>query len=76
MKIYKIDITNGAIRYVIDDIPRRQFVSIKKYFEVRGRRKPAPVSVSGHPFDCLYVTHGTRDNGLAIAIVNTNKREA
>lgn len=73
MRVYKIDITNGVIRYVIDDIPRRKFVSIKKYFEIRGRRKPAPVSVSGYPFQCLYVTHGTRDNGLAIAINHNNK---
>ena len=49
MIIYKIDITNGQIRYVIDDVPRRQFVSVKKYFEVRGRRKPAPVRVSNQP---------------------------
>jgi hypothetical protein len=74
MIIYKIDITNGQIRYVIDDVPRRQFVSVKKYFEVRGRRKPAPVRVSNQPFNCIYVTHGTKDNGLAIAIAINHDR--
>ena len=68
MRVYKIDITNGVIRYIVDDIPRRQFVSIKKYFEIRGRRKPPAIRVSGYPFECIYITHGGRYNGLAIAI--------
>ncbi len=69
--IYHIDITNGAIKFDHAPAPRTaneyHAPNAKQYFERRGKVKPAPISVRGWPFDKMYITHGTEENGLAVA---------
>lgn len=36
-------------------------------FDKRGKQKPAPVTVRGWPFGKIYLTHGTEENGQAVA---------
>jgi len=63
--LYHIDITNGVINY---DFNNAQDANIKKYFANVGKTKPKPNRVRGWPFDNIYLTHGTLENGLAIAV--------
>lgn len=69
--IYHIDITDGVISY--DSVPAPKLANdqhapnAKQYFEGRGKQKPDAVTVRGWPFEKMYLTHGTEENGLAVA---------
>ena len=63
--LYHIDITNGVINYEFNNA---QDANIKKYFATIDKTKPKPKRVRGWPFENIYLTHGTLENGLAIAV--------
>ncbi len=69
--IYHIDITNGVITFDHAPAPRvaneYHAPNAKQYFESKGKSKPDPIRVRGWPFDCMYLTHGTEENGQAVA---------
>lgn len=69
--IYHISIDNGVISYDYAAAPRvaneYHAPNAKQYFETRGKTKPEPVAVRGWPFDKMYLTHGTEENGMAVA---------
>jgi hypothetical protein len=69
--IYHIEITNGVITFDHAAAPRvaneYHAPNAKQYFAKRGKEKPAPIAVRGWPFDKIYMTHGTEENGLAVA---------
>ena len=71
MNMYHIDITAGIICYDIHPAPRiateYHAPNAKQYFEHRGKTKPAAVKVRGWPFRTIYITHGTAENGQAVA---------
>ena len=72
--IYHIDITNGVITYDYTNANRigNEYHSpnAKQYFAKRAHAKPIPINVKGWPFTKMYITHGTDENGLAIAWSN------
>jgi hypothetical protein len=69
--IYHIDITDGVIKFDHATAPRKAneytAPNAKQYFAARGKAKPAPIAVRGWPFSKIYMTHGTEENGLAVA---------
>jgi hypothetical protein len=69
--IYHIDITNGVIKYDYAPAPRvaneYHAPNAKQYFAARNMAKPEPVAVIGWPFDRVYLTHGSMENGQAVA---------
>jgi hypothetical protein len=70
--MYHIDITNGVFTITgSDKAPRASTEyhapNAKQYFARRGKAKPSPVKVRGWPFAKVYITHGTEENGLAVA---------
>jgi hypothetical protein len=71
--IYHIDITNGVITYNYTDANRfsneYHAPNAKQYFAKRAD-KPVAINVKGWPFEKMYITHGTDENGLAIAWSN------
>lgn len=71
--IYHIDIQNGVIAFDTATAPKiageYHAPNAKQYFERRGKTKPAPVAVQGWPFAKMYLTHGTEENGSAVAWV-------
>lgn len=69
--IYHIDITEGVINYDYATAPRiandYHAPNAKQYFAARGKQKPEPIVVKGWPFKKMYLTHGTAENGQAVA---------
>ncbi len=69
--IYHIDITAGVITFDHAPAPRvaneYHAPNAKQYFASRGKEKPEPVAVRGWPFTKIYMTHGTEENGQAVA---------
>lgn len=69
--IYHIDITNGVITFDYAAAPRvaneYHAPNAKQYFAKRGKSKPDAISVRGWPFAKIYLTHGTEENGAAVA---------
>lgn len=69
--IYHIDIADGIITYDHAPAPKvaNEFhaPNAKQYFAKRGKTKPSPISVRGWPFANMYLTHGSEENGAAIA---------
>lgn len=69
--IYHITITNGAISFDHASAPKvaneYHAPNAKQYFAKRGAAKPQPVAVRGWPFAAMYMTHGTEENGQAVA---------
>lgn len=64
--LYHIETKNGVISYDRNDCDTR---SIKAYFlHAFNTAKPAPVKVKGWPFRCIYLAHGTEENGLYVAV--------
>jgi len=63
--IYHIETTNGVLSFDRNDADNR---SIKQYFADKKETKPTPIAVKGYPFKNMYLTHGTEENGLFIAI--------
>lgn len=68
---FHIQITNGVFKVDSDKAPRiaNDFhaPNAKQYFAKRGLKKPAAVSVRGWSFEKIYITHGTEENGQAVA---------
>jgi hypothetical protein len=71
MTIYHIDITNGTMTYDYAPTPKttneHHALNAKQYFEHRGKTKPKAITVKGWPFKKIYLTHGTDENGQAVA---------
>lgn len=67
MITYHIQITNGVISYDYTSSPEYSAKNAKQYFAARGQKKPAPVLCKGWPFAKMYITHGTEENGEAVA---------
>ena len=67
--IYYIDITDGVITFDRDNVTKTGMhaPNAKQHFEKRGQVKPQPVPVRGWPFAKMYLTHGTEENGQAVA---------
>lgn len=69
--IYHIDITNGVLSFDRAAAPRianeYHAPNAKQYFAARGKQKPQPIVVRGWPFAQMYLTHGTEENGQAVA---------
>ena len=69
--MYHIEIDGGIITFDHAAAPKVANAShapnAKQYFEKRGKTKPALVAVRGWPFDKMYLTHGTEENGRAVA---------
>ena len=69
--IYHIDITSGVIKFDHATAPRvaneYHAPNAKQYFAARGQAKPTPVVVRGWPFAQMYITHGSEENGQAVA---------
>lgn len=72
--IYHISIDNGAISYdcatvTKADIEANKYhaINAKQYFAAHGKDKPNAVAVRGWPFGKMYLTHGTEENGQAVA---------
>lgn len=69
--IYRISIDNGVISYDHAPAPRVanecHAPNAKQYFERRGKAKPEAINVRGWPFAKMYLTHGSEENGLAVA---------
>jgi len=69
--IYHVSITAGIISYDHAPAPRAaneyHAPNAKQYFAKRGMPKPEPVAVRGWPFAKMYVTHGSQENGNAVA---------
>jgi len=69
--IYHIDITNGVISFDYATAPRLaneyHAPNAKQYFAKRGKAKPNAITVRGWPFKKIYITHGTEENGQAVA---------
>ena len=69
--IYHIDITGGVISFDSATAPKvaneYHAPNAKQYFAARGKQKPDPVTVRGWPFAKMYLTHGTGENGAAVA---------
>ena len=65
--LYHVKTHAGIITYDRNDCDQR---SIKAYFlDALGIEKPAPVNVvKGYPFRNIYLTHGSVENGLFVAI--------
>jgi hypothetical protein len=63
--LYHIKTTNGVVTFDRNDSDDR---SIKKYFLEKNEAKPAPIAVRGYPFSNMYLTHGTEENGLFVAV--------
>ena len=63
--LYHIEITNGEINY---DINNAQATNVKQYFANTKKPKPSPIKVKGWPFENMYLTHGTSENGWAVAV--------
>lgn len=64
--LYHVKTHAGIITYDRNDCDQR---SIKAYFlHAFNKDKPAPIKVKGWPFRCMYLTHGTEENGLFVAI--------
>lgn len=63
--MYHIDITNGVINY---DCNNAAPANVKQYFSEVGKPKPKPHKVKGWPFNNIYLTHGTLENGFAVAV--------
>jgi len=63
--LYHIETTNGVLSFDRNDADSR---SIKQYFADKNESKPAPIAVKGYPFVNMYLTHGTEENGLFVAI--------
>ena len=70
-KIYHIYIANGIIEYDCVTAPRKvddyHAPNAKQWFSARGFEKPKPVALRGWPFRTMYITHGSEENGLALA---------
>ena len=64
-KIYHIETTNGVITWDRDDAGKE--ANPKQYFVARGKAKPEPITVRGWPFDKMFLTHGTEENGQFVA---------
>jgi len=71
VNIYHIDITCGVISFDYATAPRvtdeHHAPNAKQYFEKRGKAKPHPIAVRGWPFEKIYITHGSPENGIAVA---------
>lgn len=69
--IYHISIDGGVISFDHAQAPRvaneYHAPNAKQFFEARGKQKPAPVAVRGWPFKKMYITHGSEENGQAVA---------
>lgn len=69
--IHHIDITNGIIKADHATAPRvadaYHAPNAKQYFAARGKAKPTPIPVRGWCFEKMYLTHGTEENGQAVA---------
>ncbi len=63
--LYHIETTNGVVTFDRNDADNR---SIKQYFDEKKEAKPAPIAVRGYPFANMYLTHGTEENGLFVAV--------
>lgn len=63
--LYHIETTNGVLEFDRNDADDR---SIKQYFADKGEVKPLPIAVRGYPFANMYLTHGTEENGLFLAV--------
>ena len=63
--LYHIETTNGVLAFDRNNADKR---SIKRYFADKGEKKPAPIRVKGWPFSNMYLTHGTEENGLFVAV--------
>jgi len=63
--LYHIETTNGVLSADCNNVDKR---SIKQYFADKSEEKPAPVTVRGHPFANMYLTHGTEENGMFVAV--------
>jgi len=69
--IYHISIKEGVLTFDYAVAPKvaNQYhaPNAKQYFAKRGRAKPEPIRLRGWPFGMMYVTHGTEENGQAVA---------
>jgi hypothetical protein len=65
--LYHTETVDGVLTYDRDDADRRAVVS---YFADKGQQKPQPIRVRGWPFKCIYLTHGTEEGGLFVAVRN------
>ena len=63
--LYHIETTNGVVTFDRNDANNR---SVKQYFAERNQTKTPPIAVCGYPFVSMYLTHGTEENGLFVAV--------
>ena len=63
--LYHIETTNGVVTFDRNDADNR---SVKQYFADHNTPKPSPIAVRGYSFSNMYLTHGSEENGMFIAV--------